>query len=361
MITSRPLTALMALTIAGGVTATAHAQGSCNLPDQTVAARTPTDVDTAAVRACVDANAAGLSGDYDAIRQARQNLLTPLRASNVSIFFRLAYSDQLKPAITPLIANASDDIALNAVRIAGELGTIDGANLCVAALDDKRPAVRMMAAAGLARTFAVLRETPTIQPGPFSGIETRLAAALAKEKDPEVIDGMAIAYESALQIPPGVVADAQNIALRSAATEFGKITRQANLNPATLPALLRASKSMLDMLTAVAGSKPQNEALREAGAFGGDLLAYTLRRLRAGEISPEDRQQLAVLVGQAQNMVSVSGTLLGQSPKAYRLNTLVAEGNDQQYFRDVMNLIGGEGDLIKAPFNHRRDRFIPAP
>jgi len=68
-----------------------------------------------------------------------------------------------------------------------------------------------------------------------------------------------------------------------------------------------------------------------------------------------------LIIGQAQNMVSVSGTLLGQSPKAYRLNTLVAEGNDRQYFRDVMNLIGAEGDLIKAPFNLRRDRFIPAP
>ena len=363
MITSRPLTALLATTIAAVVFASAagsaRAQSACNLPESTVAARTPTDVDAAAVKACVDGNAPGLKGDYDAIRAARQAILTPLRGQNVSVFFRLAYSDSLRPVITPLVKNPSDDIAINAIRIAGEIGTTDGAQLCVLALDDPRAGVRMMGASGLARTFSVLWTTPTIQPVPFAQIEGRLAAALGREKDPEVLDGFAMAYESAMQIPGGIVPDAQNVSLRSAATGFGAIVRQKNLDPAAVPALLRASKSILDTLTQAAGGvKPPNDTLREAGGLGGDLLAYALRRLRAGEVSEADRQQLAVLVGQAQNLVSISGTLLDLPPKAYTLNKQVADGNDQKYSQDVMNVIGGEGDLVKPPFSQKRERFL---
>lgn len=362
MITSRPLTALMAMTIAVCGAASASGQTACNLPDQTVAARSPADVDSAAIRACVDSNAAGLKGDYDAIRQARQNLLTPLRAQTVSVFFRLAYSDALRPVLTPLVKDTNEDIAINAIRIAGELGTTDGANLCVGALSDARASVRMMAASGLARTFSVLWTTPTIQAGPFSGIESRLAAAMAKESDPEVLDGFAMAYEAAMQIPGSTVSDAQHIALRSAATNFGAIARKSDADLLLVPAFLRTSKAMLDTLTQVAGGvRPPPEALREAGGFGGDLLAFSLRRLRSGQVSEADRQKLAVLVGQAQNLVSVSGTLLGLPPKGYRLNTLVTDGNDQQYFRDVMNVIGAEGDLVKTPFNQRKERFIPTP
>ena len=364
MITSRPLTALMAMTIAVSGAASARAQAPCNLPEQTIGAASPAQVDSTAIKACVDANSPGLKGDYDAIRMARQQILTPLRASNVSVFFRLSYSDALRPVITPLVKDANDDIAINALRIAGELGTIDGANLCVMALEDKRPGVRMMAASGLARTFSVLWTTPTIQPGPFSGIESKLAVALAKEKDPEVLDGFAMAYEAAMQIPANVVADAQNTALKSGSTGFGKILRQKDLDPAAVPALLRASKSVLDTLTqAGVGAKPEDATLREAGGLGGDVLTYVLRRLRNGAaaIGEEERQQLAVLVGQAQNVVSRSQTLLNGSGKTYRLDELVRTGNDQQYFRDVMNVIGAEGDLVKPPFALPKERFIPAP
>ncbi len=359
MITSRPLTALMAMTIAVGAAASARAQTACNLPEQTIMARSPADVDNDALKSCVETNAPGLRGEYDAIRQSRQNLLTPLRASSVSVFFRLAYSDHLKPVLMPLVGNASDDIALNALRVAGELGTIDGANLCVTGLEDKRPAVRMMAASGLARTFSVLWTTPTIQPGPFAGIEGKLAAAMQREKDPEVLDGFAMAYEAALQIPVNVVSDAQNMALRTAATEFGKIARQKSAEAGAVPAQLRASKAVLDTLTQVGlGAKPPVDTLREAGGFGGDLLSYALRRLRSGAVSDAERQQLAVLVGQAQNVVSRSHTLLDGNGKQYRLDVLVRDGNDQQYFRDVMNVIGGEGDLVKPPFNHKKERFL---
>jgi hypothetical protein len=357
------LTALMALTIAAGAASSAFAQAPCNLPDETVAARSPADVDGAAVRACVDGNAAMLrQEDYEAIRQARQNLLTPLRAANVSVFFRLAYSDTLRPVLTPMVKDLNEDRAINALRIAGELGTTDGARLCVEALKDNRASVRMMAASGLARTFAVLWATPTIQTQPFAGIETELAKALLAEKDPEVMDGLAMAYEAAVQIPNAIVPDARNIALLSASTKFGEIARRRNVSEGHNPALLRASKAMLDALTvAVSEPKPPAATLREIGGFGGDLLAYAMRELRKGDVSDVERQQLAVLVGQAQNLVSVAGSQLGMTPKAYRLNTLVAEGNDTQYFRDVMNVIGAEGDLVKTPFNHPKERFIPAP
>lgn len=352
----------MALAIAAGAASSAFGQAPCNLPEQTVAARAPGDIDTAAVRACIDANASDLKGDYDAIRQARQNILTPLRAQNVSVFFRLAYSDALRATLTPLVKDANEDVAINALRIAGELGTTDGANLCVSALDDKRPGVRMMAASGLARTFAVLWTTPTIQTQPFAGIETRLSAALTKEKDPEVLDGFAMAYEAGAQIPNSVVGDARNITLRSAAMKFGQIAQQKDVSAAHNPALLRVSKAMLDTLTQAVGEpKLPQDTLREIGGFGGDLLAYALRRLRAGNVGDSERQQLAVLVGQAQNLVSVSGSQLGMAPKAYRLNAIVAEGNDAQYTPAVMNVIGAEGDLVKPPFSLRKERFIPAP
>ena len=359
---TRPLNALVAMTVSVGASASAYAQSVCNLPERTIAARSVADIDSGAINACLEANVPGLSGDYDTIRQARQAILTPLRASDVSLTFRLSYSDALRQRLSPLVRNANVDIALNALRIAGELGTTDGANICIQALEDQRAAVRMMAVSGLARTFGILQTTATIQPQQFSAIEGRLSQALKNEQDPEVLDGFAMAYEAAMQIPENLVADARNIALRSAATRFGEITRAKEMNGEKIPALLRASNATLTTLRGLVGNRPPNDALIESAGFGGDLLAYTLRRLRSGEVNETERAQLAVLVGQAQNLVSVTFALVGgQGSKSYRLDALGRESNDQQFYRDVLNVVGGEGDLVKAPFNLPRNRFIPAP
>jgi hypothetical protein len=264
--------------------------------------------------------------------------------------------------ITPLIADPNDDIAINALRIAGELGTSEGANLCVAVLEDTRPGVRMMAASGLARTFGILSTTATIQSSQFLGIEGRIGQAVAQEKDPEVLDGFAMAYEAAIQVPGRMVPEARNLAMKSAAVRFGERVRHKDMSSAGVPAMLRASKAMLDSLSQALGEvKPAKETFQEMGGFGGDLLAYALRRIDGGGLTEAERTQLAVLVGQAQNLVSVCSGQLNLPGRAYQLDALIREEKDSQFKRDVMNVIGGQGDLVNPPFNHRKERFIPAP
>lgn len=348
---------MVALTLWASLCAAAAAQGPCNIPDQTIASRALSESDRSAIRACVTSNRDALSAEYDLIRRARQALLAPLRASGVSIQFRVAYSAEVQPVLAPLIRNERDEVAINALRIAGELGTEDGARLCTSALSDKRPGVRMMAAAGLARTFNILQNDATITAQQITRLLTDLAAAVRAEADPLVLDGLAMTYESAFALPTTTsdLAQARARALQDAATEFGKRAREGKLGGDAAPALLRISLALRDPVTQ---APPPENVLREITGLGGDLLAHVLRRLNARDVADAERAQLAVLVAQSENLVAFAGRQLNGAYAPRNLAELVTSDRDTDYSRRVMEVIGSEGELTKPPFSHPRDRFV---
>lgn len=348
---------MVALTLWASLCAGAAAQGPCNIPDQTVTSRALSESDRNAIRACVTSNRDALSAEYDLIRRARQALLAPLRTSGVSIPFRVAYSAEVQPVLAPLVRSDRDDVAINALRIAGELGTEDGARLCTAALSDKRPGVRMMAAAGLARTFNILQNDATLTAQQITRLLSDLAGAVRAEADPLVLDGLAMTYESVFALPTTTseLAQARARALQDAATEFGKRAREGKLGADAAPALLRISLALRDPVTQ---APPPEGVLREITGLGGDLLAHVLRRLNARDVSEAERAQLAVLVGQSENLIAFAGRQMNGVYTPRKFDELVSSSRDTDYSRRVMEVIGSEGELTKPPFSHPRDRFV---
>ena len=137
---SCPLFSIFTATLAFAVSAvTASAQ---------IAPIRPGAVTDAQVKAFVGDRLGALgSGEPLAVRQARIDLLAPLRAPEIDSAFRLQYSGALQQG--GLTGLASDDdvlVAINAIVIAGELATQLSASILDRALGDDRPAVRSEAA-----------------------------------------------------------------------------------------------------------------------------------------------------------------------------------------------------------------------
>ena len=152
-----------------------------------------------------DANKAGLGGNIEAIATSRRALLRPFRAPAVSSAFRLEYSTQLLPVIRPLAGGANDEAAINAVRIAGELGTRDAMAVLSAAIKDKRPAVRVVAAKGFEQTFVASRSQPAIVVRDASGVLVDLKTAYIAETEPQVADAIIAAMDAGVRTDPAVL------------------------------------------------------------------------------------------------------------------------------------------------------------
>ena len=357
MITSRSPSTLLALVVCAGIAAGAPGQTACNIPDDVARSRSISESDRSLIRDCVNNNRAALGAEYDAVRRARVAMLAPLRVSGVSIEFRAAYSAEAELAIAPLVRSERDDVAINALRIAGELGTEQGARLCAAALADKRPGVRMMAAAGLGRTFSILQSDATMTAQQILRVLSDMAQAARTEPDPLVLDGLAMTYEAAFGLPTSTseLAQARNRALLDAATEFGG-ARDGKLGPEAVPAMLRISLALREPV--LNSPPPPANVLREVSGMAGDFLAHVLRRTSARDVGETERAHLGVLVAQSENLVSFAARGLNAAYAPRNLSELVASGRDTDFARRALDVIGAEGELTKQPFGHPRDRFV---
>lgn len=358
MITSRRPSTLFALMVCAGLSAGAAAQAPCNIPDDVVRSRALSETDRTLIRDCVNNNRAALGAEYEAVRRARVAMLAPLRVSGVSIEFRAAYSAEAERALAPLVRSERDDVAINALRIAGELGTEQGARLCAGALADKRPGVRMMAAAGLARTFVILQTDATMTAQQIVRVLGDLAQAVRTEQDPLVLDGLAMTYEAAFGLPTTTaeLAQARGRALLDAATEYGRRAREGKLGPEAVPAMLRISLALREPVLGT--PPPPANVLREVTGLAGDFLAHVLRRVTSRDVGETERAQLGVLVAQSENLVSFAARGLNAAYAPRNLSEMVASGRDAEFARRVLEVIGAEGELTKQPFGHPRDRFV---
>lgn len=337
----------------GGV---AFAQIGSALPEDV--SRTPavTADQKAAIQRLIADNTAGLSSDAAAIRRARNALVAPLRVGRISSAFRLDYSSQLLPVIRPLLASDKPEVSVNAVRLAGELGTRSGMDLLEAALKDKRPEVRVMAAMGFARTFNTAREgsTPLI-PAQTDPSIAALSAALGTENESTVLDALFGALQSAAKVPDDSIQGLRTRALEEIGSQAASLAQRAK--PEQDAVLLRATKALFDELSGDAANRPSQAAIKNAGAAAGDAAALILRR-SSGDLSADHRAQLGLLGDQASLLYYVAAGRGGASAAAKpKLGDAV---------RDTASSGGGElkteaaklfDALTKSPFSLPRERF----
>jgi hypothetical protein len=320
------------------------------------------DAEKKSIAAVVEAARAGLTSDDPAvISRTRTGVLTPLRAAGVGLGFRVEYAQQLVPALRSLAADKRDEVAVNALRIAGELGTRSAADVLVEALKDPREAVRLVAGMGLRRTFASLAVgTPGLSPQQSLTLVRDAGKALGTEKSAAVAETLVIALESAVVVPDAAIPDLRLTALDELTAQVGARARAPDAGRAFVGPVLRAGRAARTALSNVnpADKPPTPATLAGVAGLAGDTLAMVVRRL-AAQPDAGERAELATLAGQSEAVYALAHTGLGGSPTSLRLEPLITPDGtkDEQFVAAVAKLIGPGGTLTQPPFSFKPERF----
>jgi hypothetical protein len=271
---------------------------------QSVAGLSPAD--QGLIKAFVDRHAPDLSSAEPArIRDARNALMQPLADPRVGVPFRLEMSRQLAPVLDRLTRDPTPVVAVNAVRLAGEIATDRSADVVAAALTSQDPSVRLSAAAAAARVFEAVRTTtPALSVEPARTLAERVAEQLKAETEPNVADALARALISAGGLSAGGFAPVRGLALERLTTVMLEPvqgwTRQAQApaEPARVETLLRTLSALRQEMTADQGASETMpaRAVWSAGKLADETLAFVAEIVKAERlpvVSPE-RNEAAV-------------------------------------------------------------------
>lgn len=310
------------------------------------------------IRKLVDANKEGLRGDPAAIKRSRNALLEPMKEPQISVAFRLEYTRQLSTVLRPLITDAREVVAVNALRLAGELATATSVEMLSDALKDKRAGVRYAAAAGFESTFQSLRRTvPALGGAQASRAIATLEQALLAETDPRVLEGLTLAMQEASKIPKAQVEGMRDVSTLSLARAVSAKAADRTIGAWADPAFRRAVLAVRTTVTNPNINEPELQAttLRQAAGMAGDLLALAAERMKSAGNGDAD---LALMVNEAETAIFfISGKLGVTNAKEYKLHELVAQGKAAEFLRQVQQLIGPNGVLTSQNFGFADDHF----
>ncbi|MCA9287890.1 MAG: HEAT repeat domain-containing protein [Phycisphaerales bacterium] len=256
------------------------------------------------------------STDPDAIRTARERILSPFSTRGMGVPFRLAYSNAVCPVAERLTTNDDELIAVNALRVLGEVGTDRSLNAIERSLDHPAVAVRYTAAYALLRTFEALsKETPAVSPDKVQSLLTRLGEMIRNEEDPWILDVSVRALIAASKINRQNFEAIPAAAIQQLAEATGNRVRtipayEENLDRLTF--MLRATVACRDALTDTGRPLPAGAA-RAAAGLSGDVLAFAVARVESGVESQEERDLLRSLVRSAQASMFFAATAINPS------------------------------------------------
>lgn len=344
-----------------------------NLPREIVRASDLSQAQKDRIREFVDGNKGGLGGESQEIRKSRNTLLEPLRDPEISVQFRLEYTRVLISALRALASDTSEVVAVNAVRIAGELATAASVDLLLDALKDKRPGVRYMAASGFEGTYSAIAQTVPAIGAAQQALRTldALKAAFISETDPRVLEGITLAYQAATKVPGKQIEGMRDAGVSSlsqaVSARIAKGSTGVEDDAAFQRALLAVRSSVIN--PNVNERELSSAVLREAAAMAGDLLALAYQRVKSGGLEPNDsldaaaarrlRLSTALMVIEAERTVFfIQGKLSNLPPKDFRVGQLIQQSKDQEFLTQVMQIIGPNGVLTSTSFGNKDDRFV---
>ncbi len=297
---------------------------------------------------------------------ARRSLIEPLTRSSVTPSFRLEYSKAIAEQVRTLSKSPTQGTAINALVIAGDLATEAAVDIAESQLSAKDDGIRFIAVAALRRTFeAVALTAPAVNPQRLESTITKLADALAKETNPEVVLALTKTIIAALKVDR-----AGHEALRSKAAialsdSLGARLRElsgAIPEKQTHSSLVLAATELRDAL-GIAG-RIDASAAKAAAGFAGDLLVNLSKVVNKGglEATPADeknpQRSIAVQIAQlAEQIVTLAQTKLGGAPVETQLANRLRAGsvNDDASF--TIDAAKVTERLAKPPFDLKADRF----
>lgn len=361
-----PRRLLVALGLSICVYAGQAAAQVASVPDAVITSATSlSPAQIAQVQQVVDQDLAELISDNpETASAARNRILAPLEKPGIGVPFRLAYSNQLCPQLERLAVGENEVVAMNALRILGELATDRSTNTIEPAIDHAGSDVRYTAVYSVGRVFdAVATESPAVAPARVRALIDRLAELIRNETEPTILDVAVRAMITAGSIDKDNFQDIR-------AHAYTQLSQAASDRVRTLPMeedgvdrltfMLRASVAIRDAINDARSLSP--EAAKAGSAFGGDVLTFAAARVQRGDISAEERELLNALSrnSQANNYFAASVVDAGVTlATPTQLPDLTPDGgdvarNDDAFLRAAVEEVDR---LYVRPFNFERGRF----
>lgn len=354
------------LATVAGATSSAYAQlGQDVVAAQSISAAQQTQITDHITKNIEDLK----KGTPEVIKRAKNALTSPLLEANVSVPFRLSYSEALVAAkLGDLCKDKDDSIAINALRVAGEVAENQMITLIEEALTDKRVSVRYAAAFAASRTFeqiGVPNRSIAATAGKTDSLVRNLAKVLADTKeDLLVVDGVSRAMLAAARIEEPRMASTSTAAISEVSKGLGKrIAAAGPEDKAIVESAQRAVQQMGDTFNGAAGTKVDKDARREAAGLAGDLAAWAVRQIADGKVTLDkkdpQRQHFQNVLATAENTILSAVKASGATPSGARLvpafESATREGDASVVVQTRDWLVGGI--LTKAPFELPADRF----
>ncbi len=317
--------------------------------------------------------------DPERVRKAKNALVNPVLEQAVSVPFRLEYSRILLDAkLGELCTSKNETVAINALRLAGEVSENGTLGLVEEGLKDSRSAVRYAAVFAAGRAFE--QAMPATRPvavtvAKLEQMVAGVARAMNKDKEETlIVDAASRSLLSAAQIDR----PKHESVGRSAATEVckGLGKRVGAAGPEDLMIIeagQRAAAQFTEMLGGAKGAQFDKDARKEAAALGGELAAWVVRQINTPSIPQlarddaadvaakkrKDREPFKTILATGENTVLSAIKSAGMAPPAARLVPafdLADRSGDANVVVQMKDWLVRDV-LAKAPFEISADRF----
>lgn len=364
------LAALCLVAAAFWVSPSAHAQ---SLPASLIQSLQLSAEDAAQVAAYVEQNSAKLgSKDPEAIRKDRAALLAPLSDPGISTSFRQQYSRVVLPKLEPLAADQDELTVINALVIAGDLGTDGAADLVMAKLGASNASIRYQSSYAFQRLFGTMSGSgATLKSSKAQAIVAAIEPALARESDPLVVDGLIRAGLAAAQIDS--IRSEAVAAVAGGTSKLLQSKRAVAESDQLVAAALRAGSGITEVLANPAATV-RTDSVKAAAGLGGDMMAYVSRAItakgvpltnadakpRPGEVTARELHAQVALSGET--LVLLCGKTLNatfdapnrKSGEKLRVGTVKG---DAEFLVEIGTVVGNDGILAGEPFKFPPNRF----
>ncbi len=364
---ARSLVSSLRPVAAGAVMALVPVAGAQSIDCQLAARPQLTSADEARVREVTAALLPGVASDDPAASEkARNDLLRPLRCADVSRSFRLNLGAATSTELMRMAASSSDHVAINALRIAGEIATTASTDVLRRGLEDPRAGVRCMAAIGFRDT---LRSVAAGNAGIVAASVEPMLEQLARqiESDPDVLvvenlilaldatrNDSAVHLQAMRRLAPALAKRAQT--LRAAEdVDHGRwqIVLIRGIDAVTIP--------MTD-----AGGGIDAGYRVQAALLAGQAVAYTRARLErdgiAGlDLAGTESESIKTLVNTAERVLLLAEAARGgATPRQTllpRFEDALRTSEIEGFVTEAARWMGDSGILTRAPYNAKAADF----
>lgn len=308
------------------------------------------------------------SDNVEQAQQARSAIISAISDPDMAVEARFNAANQLIEPVRTMIESGEENTIVNGLMIAGNIVTPESIGLIESTYQSELPGVRYASMRALRTSMRIVgsQRTPSLQ-APEIGRQVKAAGELLRN-DPDmfVAEGAGRALAQAAKINnPRLAAAAESAFKELAEGVSSRITSIDELPEDKQEGVVRiAMLTTFELGRMLQGAnRPGQDAVRGAAALAGDSLAYVYGRFQdagrqIGSIDADEKTVLTQLVGSSETLLYYARSAIGQAAEQTQLRANFESGNDRDFNRNMLSIIGGTGILTQPPFSLKADRFI---